>query len=123
MKKIPGLSEIKQAHNRITKYIERTPVMFSNSINEMAGAKLFFKCENFQKGGSFKMRGATNMIMAFTPEERAKGFATHSSGNHAQAVALAAQLTKSKAYVVMPSNSTKVKVDAVSRIWGGGDFL
>jgi threonine dehydratase len=113
MEKIPGLSEIKQAHNRIIKYIERTPVMFSNSINEMVGAKLFFKCENFQRGGSFKMRGAANMIMAFTPEERAKGFATHSSGNHAQAVALAAKLTKSKAYVVMPTNSTKVKVDAV----------
>ena len=113
MEKIPGLSEIKQAHNRIIKYIERTPIMFSNSINEMAGAKLFFKCENFQRGGSFKMRGATNMIMAFTPEERAKGFATHSSGNHAQAVALAAQLTKSKAYVVMPSNSIKVKINAV----------
>lgn len=113
MEKIPGLTEIKRAHNRILKYIEPTPVMFSNSINEMAGAKIFFKCENFQRGGSFKMRGATNMIMAFTPEERAKGFATHSSGNHAQAVALAAKLTKSKAYVVMPFNSIQVKVNAV----------
>ncbi|MFT6868008.1 MAG: threonine dehydratase [Cyclobacteriaceae bacterium] len=113
MEKVPGLSEIKRAHVRIQKYIETTPVMFSNSINEMVGAKVFFKCENFQKGGSFKMRGATNMIMGFTPEERVNGFATHSSGNHAQAVALAAKLCRTKAYVVMPNDSTKVKIEAV----------
>ncbi|WP_258102999.1 threonine/serine dehydratase [Marinoscillum sp. MHG1-6] len=113
MDKIPGLTEIKRAHTRISKYIEETPVLFSNSINEMVGAKVFFKCENFQRGGSFKMRGATNMIMGFTPEERRNGFATHSSGNHAQAVALAASLTGSKAYVVMPKDSSRVKIDAV----------
>lgn len=113
MEKIPGLSEIKRAHIRIQKYIETTPVMFSSSINDRIGAKVFFKCENFQKAGSFKMRGATNVIMGYTPEERARGFATHSSGNHAQAVALAAKLTGTKAYVVMPKNSTKVKIDAV----------
>ncbi|MEO9475333.1 MAG: pyridoxal-phosphate dependent enzyme [Cyclobacteriaceae bacterium] len=111
--KVPGLSEIKRAHIRISKYVDVTPVMTAKSINEMVGAEIFFKCENFQKGGAFKMRGATNMIMEFTPEERARGFATHSSGNHAQAVALAAKLIGTQAYVVMPKDSTKVKIEAV----------
>lgn len=113
MGKIPGLSEIKRAHIRMQKFVKITPIMTSNTINEITGAKIFFKCENFQKGGSFKMRGATNVIMDYTPEERANGFATHSSGNHAQAVALAAKLTGTKAYVVMPKDSTQVKIDAV----------
>lgn len=118
MEKIPGLSEIKRAHTRISKYVDVTPVMTAQSINAMAGAKLFFKCENFQKAGSFKMRGATNMIMGFTPEERANGFATHSSGNHAQAVALAAKLTGTKAYIVMPKDSSRVKISAVKEYGG-----
>lgn len=109
----PSLSDIRQAHQRIGHYILDTPVMSSHSINDMTGARISFKCENFQKVGAFKMRGATNAIFSFRPEERESGFATHSSGNHAQAVALAAQLAGSKAYVVMPNNAPKVKVSAV----------
>ncbi len=113
METIPSLSDIKRAHQRIQQYIFRTPVLTSNSIDEIIGAKVFFKCENFQKVGSFKMRGASNMIFGFRPEERVNGFATHSSGNHAQAVALASRLGGSKAFVVMPKDSTRVKIDAV----------
>lgn len=112
MESIPSLSDIKRAHQRISKIILETPVMTSHSVNEITGCQVFFKCENFQKVGAFKMRGAGNMIMGFRPEERVNGFATHSSGNHAQAVALAAKLSGSKAYVVMPENSTAVKINA-----------
>lgn len=112
MHSIPSLSDIKRAHQRIASYILDTPVMTSHSIDEIAGCTLYFKCENFQKTGSFKMRGASNFIFQFRPEERENGFATHSSGNHAQAVAVAARLAGSKAYVVMPSNSTPVKITA-----------
>lgn len=113
METIPSFSDIKRAHQRIAKYVIDTPVMTSHSIDEMTGCSIYFKCENFQKVGAFKMRGATNMIMGFRPEERENGFATHSSGNHAQAVALAAKLAGAKAYVVMPKNATSVKVRAV----------
>lgn len=113
MESIPSLSDIKRAHQRITKVILDTPVLTSHSINEIAGCNIYFKCENFQKVGAFKMRGAANMILGFRPEERVNGFATHSSGNHAQAVALAASLAGSKAYVVMPENSAEVKIRAV----------
>ncbi|MBG00566.1 MAG: serine dehydratase [Owenweeksia sp.] len=112
MDSIPSLSDIKRAHQRISKIILETPVMTSHSINEIAGCDIYFKCENFQKVGAFKMRGAANMILGFRPEERENGFATHSSGNHAQAVALAAKLSGTKAYVVMPENSTQVKIEA-----------
>ncbi|MEQ8581948.1 MAG: threonine/serine dehydratase [Marinoscillum sp.] len=112
MESIPSLSDIKRAHQRISKIILETPVMTSNSIDEMTGCTVFFKCENFQKVGAFKMRGAANMILGFRPEERVNGFATHSSGNHAQAVALAAKLSGTKAYVVMPENSAEVKIKA-----------
>lgn len=115
---IPSLSDIKRAHQRIEKYITATPVLTSNTINELSGAEVFFKCENFQKGGSFKMRGASNMVFSFKPEERVNGFATHSSGNHAQAVAIAAKLANVKAYVVMPRNSTQVKINAVKEYGG-----
>ena len=111
--KYPTLSDIKRAHQRIEQYIVRTPVLTSQSINELTGSSLHFKCENFQKIGAFKMRGAANAIFSIRPEEREKGFATHSSGNHAQAVALAAKLAKTKAYVVMPKNAPAVKKKAV----------
>ncbi|XOV92656.1 MAG: threonine/serine dehydratase [Bacteroidota bacterium] len=113
MDTIPTLSDIKRAHQRIEPYIISTPVFTSSSVDEMVGANVFFKCENFQKVGSFKMRGAANMIFGFRPEERVNGFATHSSGNHAQAVARASSLGGAKAYVVMPKDSTKVKINAV----------
>jgi threonine dehydratase len=110
---IPSLSEIKRAHQRIKPYTIETPIMTSESINKIAGCNVFFKCENFQKVGAFKMRGAANMIFGFRPEERENGFATHSSGNHAQAVAKAAKLAKTKAYIVMPHNAPEVKKKAV----------
>ena len=78
----PSLSDIKRAHQRINKYISVTPVVTSHSVDEIAGARIFFKCENFQKTGSFKIRGAANAVFSIRPEERTKGFATHSSGNH-----------------------------------------
>ncbi len=111
--KKPTLSDIRQAHQRIGQYIINTPILTSHSIDDKTGATIFFKCENFQKVGAFKMRGATNAIFSHRPEERDTGFATHSSGNHAQAVALAANLAGSKAYVVMPKNAPKVKINAV----------
>lgn len=110
---IPSLSDIKRAHTRITKYIVRTPIITSQTINEMVGGEVFFKCENFQKVGAFKMRGASNIIMSYRPEERVNGFVTHSSGNHAQAVALASKVAGAKAYIVMPDNAPQVKKDAV----------
>ncbi|MBV6647460.1 MAG: pyridoxal-phosphate dependent enzyme [Cyclobacteriaceae bacterium] len=112
--KFPSLSDIKRTHQRIQNYILHTPILTSHSISEMAGAELFFKCENFQKVGAFKMRGAANAIFSYRPEERVNGFATHSSGNHAQAVAMAAKLAETKAYVVMPKNAPKVKISAVA---------
>lgn len=112
--KIPSLSDIKRAHQRIDKYIIHTPVMTSHSVDDIAGAEIFFKCENFQKIGAFKMRGATNVIMSYRPEDRVNGFATHSSGNHAQAVALASKLAGTKAYIVMPKNAPEVKKKAVA---------
>ncbi len=110
---IPSMSDIKRAHTRIARHILHTPVLTSHSIDEMVGANVFFKCENFQKVGAFKMRGAVNAIFSIRPEDRLRGFATHSSGNHAQAVALASKLAGVKAYIVMPDNSAEVKKNAV----------
>ena len=105
-------------HLRILPYIHRTPVLTSETINRMCGATVYFKSENFQKMGAFKMRGATNAILQLSDEQRAKGVATHSSGNFAQAVSLAAKKLGVKAYIVMPSNSPEVKKAAV-RDYGG----
>ena len=110
---IPEQADIEHAHVRIQSYIHKTPVLSSSSIDEMAGCSIFFKCENFQKIGAFKMRGAANVVFSMNPTERTKGFATHSSGNHGQAVARAAKLADVPAYVVMPNNSSKVKLAAV----------
>lgn len=109
---IPSLSDIKRAHTRISKYIVRTPIMTSQTIDEMVGGEVFFKCENFQKVGAFKMRGAANIIMSYRPEDRVNGFVTHSSGNHAQAVASASKVAGAKAYIVMPENAPEVKKQA-----------
>lgn len=111
--KRPSLSDIKQAQQRVSRYTHVTPVLTSESINTILGMNVYFKCENFQKIGAFKMRGATNAILSLHPDERANGVATHSSGNHAQAVALAAKLSGIKAYIVMPKGSPKVKQKAV----------
>ena len=103
---------------KIAPYIHRTPVMSSQLLNEIAGCKVVFKCENFQKMGAFKMRGATNAILNLTDEQRAKGVVTHSSGNFAQALTLAARSLGVKAYIVMPSSAPKVKIEAVKGYGG-----
>lgn len=109
----PKLSDIKIAQQKVSRYTHVTPILKNESINHITGIDLYFKCENFQKIGAFKMRGATNAILSLHPDERTKGVATHSSGNHAQAVALAAKLTGIDAYIVMPKGSPKVKQNAV----------
>ena len=109
----PTIEAIIGASNRIASFIHRTPVLSSESINEILGSHLVFKCENFQKVGAFKYRGATNAVQQLSHAQLQYGVATHSSGNHAQALALAAKLKKIPAYIVMPSNAPKSKKDAV----------
>ncbi|MGZ2371486.1 pyridoxal-phosphate dependent enzyme [Ancylomarina sp. YFZ004] len=105
-------------HNRIKPYIHNTPVLSSGLINEIAGAQLYFKCENFQKMGAFKMRGALNAVLQLSDEQKKNGVATHSSGNFAQALALSAKLLGIKAYIVMPENAPEVKKKAVKGYGG-----
>lgn len=108
------IEDLMMIRNRISPYIHRTPVMSSASFNRKAGCTVFFKCENFQRMGAFKMRGAMNAILALSAEDRAKGVVTHSSGNFAQAVALAAGSIGVKATVVMPTTAPAVKKQAVA---------
>jgi len=110
---VPEFEDIKQAHKRIKPFIHHTPVMTSKLINEITGGFLFFKCENLQKVGAFKYRGATNAVLSLSDEQAARGVATHSSGNHAAALALAARSRGIKAYIVMPENAPEVKKIAV----------
>jgi len=110
---IPNLADIQIAHERIKPFIHRTPVLCSEKINQIAECEIYFKCENFQKVGAFKYRGATNALQSLSEAELTLGVCTHSSGNHAAALALAAQKRNTKAYIVMPSNAPKVKIDAV----------
>jgi len=110
----PTKQEIVDAHKRITPFIHRTPVLTSKNINSLLGIELYFKCENLQKVGAFKIRGATNAVMQLSEEDVKKGIATHSSGNHAAALALAGKNRDTTAYVVMPENSPRVKVEAVN---------
>lgn len=114
MKDHPTIDDVREAAERIRPYAHRTPVLTSSTLNEMCSAEIFFKCENFQKAGVFKVRGATNTVFSLSDEEASKGVATHSSGNHGAALALAARWRGIKAYVVMPINSPQVKKDAVS---------
>ncbi|MCK9325412.1 MAG: pyridoxal-phosphate dependent enzyme [Bacteroidales bacterium] len=111
---IPSLSDIQTAHSRIRSFIHRTPVLTSTSLNRILGAEFFFKCENFQKVGAFKYRGATNAILSLTPAELEKGVGTHSSGNHAAALALAAAMAGVPAYIVMPHTAPAIKKAAVA---------
>jgi len=108
-----NLDTIRAAHERIRPYIHRTPVLTNSWLNDASRASLFFKCENFQKVGAFKARGATTAVFALDDETAQRGVATHSSGNHGAAVARAAKLRGVPAYIVMPSNSAKVKIRAV----------
>jgi threonine dehydratase len=106
-------ASIEAAAIRIAPYIHNTPIMTCKSINELYGLDLYFKCENFQKIGAFKIRGGMNASLQLTKEQLEKGVATHSSGNHAQALAFAAKMLGIKAYIVMPESSPQVKVNAV----------
>ena len=110
---IPTLETIRQAHEKIKPYIKQTPVLTCQSLNDITGGQLFFKCENFQKIGAFKFRGATNAVLSLPEEVAVKGVTTHSSGNHGQAVALAAKMRGIKAYIVMPEDAPAVKKAAV----------
>jgi threonine dehydratase len=109
----PTQTDLETAFNRVKPHVYETPILTSQGLNEMTGATLFFKCENFQKTGSFKMRGATNAILSLDQTQLRYGVATQSSGNHGQAVAFAAQSLGIPAYIVMPKNSAQVKIDAV----------
>ena len=112
------LAAIRAAHARIRPHITRTPVLTNARLDAACGGKLFFKCENLQKVGAFKARGATNAVFSLTDAEAAHGVATHSSGNHAAVLARAAKLRGIRAHIVMPSNSSKVKIHAVEGYGG-----
>jgi len=109
MKAEPSLEDIRQAHRRIEPFIHRTPVLTSATIDRMAGGEMFFKCENLQKAGAFKIRGACNAVFSLSDDEAKRGVATHSSGNHAAALALAARWRGIPAHVVMPETAPHVK--------------
>jgi len=114
----PTLNDIRQAAERIKPYAHRTPVLTNESLNQKVGAQVFLKCENLQKVGAFKFRGACNAVYSLTDEEAARGVCTHSSGNHAQALALAARMRGIPAYIVMPNNAPSVKKNAVAGYGG-----
>jgi threonine dehydratase len=119
---VPSKSDIVRAHEKIKPYINETPVMTSQTLDQMFGCHFLFKCENFQKAGAFKSRGAVNAVFSLSKNDVKRGVATHSSGNHAQALARAARLRGVKAYMVMPDNAPRVKVEAVKE-YGGEVFF
>lgn len=110
---VPNQADLLLTHEAIHPFVHRTPIMTNQSINDISGASIHFKCENFQRIGAFKMRGAASAALRFTTTERERGLATHSSGNHAQAVAKVAQLLGVPAYIVMPHDAPRVKLAAV----------
>jgi threonine dehydratase len=114
----PTWADICAAHERIAPRIHRTPVLTSSTFDRLTGARLYFKCENLQKTGSFKIRGAANTILSLSDEDARRGIVTQSSGNHAAAVACAAAWRGTKAWIVMPKNAPKVKCDAVEGYGG-----
>ena len=111
--KIPGFHDVIDAHERITPFIHKTPVMTSAGIDELLGGRFYFKCENFQKVGAFKFRGACNAVMSMDGEESRHGVVTHSSGNHAAALCLAARMKGIPAYIAMPRTAPEIKKAAV----------
>ena len=115
------LKDIESAHERIRPFVHRTPVLTNSSIDNLIGAKLFFKCENFQKAGSFKIRGASNAVELLSDEEFNRGVATTSSGNHGAALSMAVTRRGGKTKVVMPHNTPKIKVNNVER--NGGEVV
>ncbi len=118
MNHVPSKDDLLQAHERIKSFVHQTSVMTSASIDAIAGCQIFFKCENFQKIGAFKARGAMNAVLSLSEEQRAKGVATHSSGNHAQALARAAKIMGVPSYIVMPTTAPEIKKKGV-RAFGG----
>lgn len=117
----PTLEDIRAAHERIQPFIHHTPVLTSSAIDEIAGCKIFFKCENFQKVGAFKARGAANAVSKLSEEDKKNGVATHSSGNHAAALARAAKIAGIPAYIVMPETAPEIKKAAVKGY--GGEII
>ena len=115
------LKDIEAAHERIRPFIHRTPVFTNSSLNKLSGAELYFKCDNFQKAGSFKIRGATNTVEQLTIEELNRGVATTSSGNHGAALSMAVTRRGGKTKVVMPNNTPEIKVNNVER--NGGEVV
>jgi threonine dehydratase len=111
---IPSKKEVQDARERVRPHVYNTPVITSRLLDELTGASIYFKCENFQKMGAFKMRGAINAILQLDAKDRARGVVTHSSGNFAQALSLASNNLGVNAYIVMPSNAPAVKKDAVA---------
>src|SRR5512138_397727 len=114
----PTLQDIQQAAQRIEPYIHRTPVLTNESLNAKVGARVYLKCENLQKVGAFKFRGACNAVFSLSDKEAVRGVCTHSSGNHAQALALAARLRGIPAYIAMPNTAPAVKKAAVAGYGG-----
>lgn len=115
---IPTYKDIQLAHERINSVVHRTPIFTSSSINQIVKADLYFKCENFQRVGAFKFRGATNAVMCLTKEEREKGVGTHSSGNHGAALALAASMNNVKSTIVVPLTAPTIKKQAIADYGG-----
>lgn len=118
---IPTFDDVKAAHERIAPWIHRTPVLTSTILNRLSGAELFFKCENLQKAGAFKVRGATNAVFSLTAEEAARGVATHSSGNHALSLSRAAGCRGIPCTVIMPETASQAKMRAVEGY--GGEII
>ena len=108
-----SIGDVEAAHLRIRQYVHKTSVVTSDLLDEMAGCRLFFKCEHLQKAGAFKTRGAVNAVLSLSDVEAARGVATHSSGNHGAALARAARIRNIPAYVVVPENAKQVKKDAM----------
>ena len=116
LSQIPSKLDIVTSHLRIKDYVKKTPILFSEEINDETGAEVIFKCENLQKIGAFKARGGINAALSMSGEDLQKGLCTHSSGNHAQAIALAAKLLGTKAYIVMPHTAPKPKINGVKKL-------
>jgi len=115
---IPTLKEVQAAVKKVTPHVHRTPVLTSQTIDHMLGARVYFKCENFQRMGAFKIRGGVHALLRLSEEDRTRGGITHSSGNFAAALSLAARLTGSKATIIMPSDAPAVKKEAVQGYGG-----
>src|SRR5690554_6273169 len=112
------IDDVRAAAQRIAPFAHRTPVMICRALNDLCGCELYFKCEPLQKVGAFKFRGACNAVMKLPDDVAQRGVVTHSSGNHAQAIALAAKLRGISAHIVMPNNASKIKKAAVEGYGG-----